>query len=80
MGIKEVKEPSIKLDEVLLEVKACGICGSDIHLLPQEVDEETVDDVIRKIRELCFSKTIGAGKILVLPAEDVVRIRTANKM
>ena len=40
MEIKEIKEPSIKPDEVLLEVKACGICGSDVHLLPEEVDEE----------------------------------------
>ena len=40
MEIKEVKEPCIKLDEVLIEVKACGICGSDVHLLPQAVDED----------------------------------------
>jgi len=42
------------------------------------VDEEIVDEVIRKIRELCFSRTIGAGKIFVLPVEDAVRIRTAE--
>ncbi|MBE0478655.1 P-II family nitrogen regulator [Candidatus Aerophobetes bacterium] len=42
------------------------------------VDEEIVDDIIKKIRELCFSRTIGAGKIFVLPVEDAVRIRTAE--
>src|SRR4030042_1507165 len=35
-GPKEVKletvaDPSIRSDEILLKVKTCGICGSDIH-------------------------------------------------
>lgn len=28
---KDVPDPEIQLDEVLIEVKACGICGSDVH-------------------------------------------------
>ncbi len=28
---KDVPEPEIGADEVLIEVKACGICGSDVH-------------------------------------------------
>ena len=28
---KEVPEPSIGPDDVLVQVKACGICGSDVH-------------------------------------------------
>ena len=28
---KEVPEPQVGQDEVLIEVKACGICGSDFH-------------------------------------------------
>jgi len=28
---KDVPEPEIKADEVLVRVRACGICGSDIH-------------------------------------------------
>ena len=28
---KEVPDPLIKPDEVLVKVKACGICGSDVH-------------------------------------------------
>lgn len=27
----EVEEPEVKKGEVLIEVKACGICGSDVH-------------------------------------------------
>lgn len=29
--IKEVNKPSITDDEILLEVKACAICGTDIR-------------------------------------------------
>ncbi|NIR87794.1 alcohol dehydrogenase catalytic domain-containing protein, partial [Candidatus Bathyarchaeota archaeon] len=28
--IKEIPKPKIKLDEILVEMKACGICGSDL--------------------------------------------------
>ena len=36
--IQDVPDPCIKDHEVLIKVKACGICGSDIHLY--ETDEE----------------------------------------
>ncbi|TKJ47692.1 transcriptional regulator [Candidatus Aerophobetes bacterium Ae_b3a] len=42
------------------------------------VDEEIVEQVIETIRRLCTAKTIGAGKIFVIPVEDAVRIRTAE--
>lgn len=42
------------------------------------VDEEIVEKVIRTIRRLCLTKTIGAGKIFIIPVEDAVRIRTAE--
>ena len=32
LKITDVAKPSIKDDEVLIEVKACGICGSDVHM------------------------------------------------
>ena len=28
---RDVPEPEFGPDEVLVEVKACGICGSDVH-------------------------------------------------
>lgn len=30
--VKEVSTPNLDDDEVLIRVKACGICGSDTHL------------------------------------------------
>ncbi len=34
--LMEVPRPKINEDEVLIKVKACGICGSDIHILHDE--------------------------------------------
>lgn len=42
------------------------------------VDEDIVDDVIRLIRKLAFTGTMGAGKVFVLPVEDALRISTAE--
>lgn len=33
VGIEEVSEPRLEPDEVKLRVKACGVCGSDIHMI-----------------------------------------------
>ncbi|MCG3211257.1 MAG: scyllo-inosose 3-dehydrogenase [Anaerolineae bacterium] len=37
MQVQDVPDPAIKPDQILLEVKACGICGSDMHFY--ETDE-----------------------------------------
>lgn len=34
--LKEVPEPTINADEVLIKVKAAGICGTDIHIFNDE--------------------------------------------
>lgn len=34
--LREVPEPSPGFGEVLIEVKACGICGTDVHVLHDE--------------------------------------------
>lgn len=36
--IEEVDIPKPKEDEVLLKVKACGICGSDVHMVQTDKD------------------------------------------
>ncbi|MDH7486454.1 MAG: scyllo-inosose 3-dehydrogenase [Anaerolineae bacterium] len=38
LEVKEVETPTIKPDQVLIKVKACGVCGSDIHFY--ETDED----------------------------------------
>ncbi len=42
------------------------------------VDEEKVDEVIAILRKLASERTIGAGKIFVIPVEDALRISTAE--
>ena len=32
LSVEEVPIPSIKSDEVLVEVEAAGICGTDLHI------------------------------------------------
>ncbi len=34
--LMEVRKPDIGRDEVMIEVKACGICGSDVHIYDWE--------------------------------------------
>ena len=38
LQVREVPDPQIKPDQILLEVKACGICGSDMHFY--ETDDQ----------------------------------------
>ncbi len=38
VSIEDVPEPEIGDDEVLIEVKACGICGSDLHMAQTDSD------------------------------------------
>lgn len=40
------------------------------------IEEEIVDNVIKKIVNLAKTNKIGSGKIFVIPVEDAIRIRT----
>ena len=42
LSIRDVPVPKVGLDEVLLRVKACGICGGDIHMAQSDSDGYTV--------------------------------------
>ena len=37
---EEVEDPKIQDDQILIEVKACGICGSDLHLYKLDLFSE----------------------------------------
>lgn len=38
LGVEEVPMPSLAPDQVLVRVKACGICGSDVHFYETDSD------------------------------------------
>ncbi len=38
LSIQDVEKPEIKDDEVLIEVKVCGICGSDVHMAQPDAE------------------------------------------
>ena len=42
-------------------------------------EEERVEDIIDVIQRLARTGQIGAGKIFVLPVEDVIRVRTRER-
>ena len=37
-----VADPLIEPDGIIIKVKACGICGSDLHVYKQEGKEGTI--------------------------------------
>lgn len=58
-----------------------GKINKQVEFLPKiklemVVEEEIVDNVIKKIVNLAKTGKIGSGKIFVIPVEDVIRIRT----
>ena len=38
LKVQEVEKPAIKPDQVLIQIKACGVCGSDMHFY--ETDDQ----------------------------------------
>lgn len=35
-AVRELEEPELGADEVLIRVRACGICGSDVHIYERD--------------------------------------------
>jgi len=39
LKVQEVETPTIKPDQVLIQIKACGVCGSDMHFYETDEDD-----------------------------------------
>ena len=77
----------------ITEVSGCGKqkghlenikSNKSIKFLPKVkveivTEEERVEDTIDVIQKLARTGQIGAGKIFVLPVEDVIRVRTKER-
>lgn len=67
LEVREKPDPKIKPDQILLEVKACGVCGSDMHFY--ETDE---DDYILYPGLTKFPSILGhelSGKVVEVGSE-----------
>ncbi len=75
LAIDERPEPSLAADEVLLEVEACGICGTDLHILstppshPANVGVVLGHEFVGRVRERGAAvESIAAGeRVAVAP-------------
>ena len=64
---EEVPEPSYSADDVLIQVKACGICGSDVHgmdgssgrRIPPVIMGHEASGMIRKVGDNVKNWTVG---------------------
>jgi len=75
------------------EVKGCGkqrgytqkySPEAPIRLLPKVkmeivTDEEKVEEIVQTIQSLARTNQIGAGKVFIIPVEDVMRVRTKER-
>ncbi len=82
LEVKDVPMPKVRPDEVLLKVKACGVCGSDIHFYETDKDGYILYPGLTK-----FPTTTGhefAGEIVEVGREvkdfQVGDIVTAEEM
>ena len=75
--IKDVPTPNINVDEVLISVKKCGICGSDTHLY--ETDKEGYIIYSGPVRLPC---TIGHeySGIVEKAGSNVVNLKVGDKV
>src|SRR5512136_2467040 len=39
LEVRGMKQPTIKANEALIKVKACGVCGSDMHFYETDKDK-----------------------------------------
>ena len=56
----------------------------NIDLLPKTkielmVDDKDIEKVVNILRKTAYTGNVGDGKIMILPLEDVIRIRTGER-
>jgi 2-desacetyl-2-hydroxyethyl bacteriochlorophyllide A dehydrogenase len=72
LAIKKIADPTPKADEVVVKVDACGICGTDIHVLRGEF-EPTRYPIVPG-HEFC-GEVVGAGRgVRNLKTGDIVAV------
>jgi threonine dehydrogenase-like Zn-dependent dehydrogenase len=77
--VEEIPVPEIKSDEILVQVKACGVCGTDVHIfsgakgaadcVPPKVLGHEFSGIVAKTGSSC--KDIREGDRVVIDPNDM---------
>lgn len=84
---EEVAKPELRADEVLVEVKACGICGSDVHgmdgstgrRLPPIIMGHEAAGVIAKVGAEVTGRDTGLQSVLQPNREVYGNLQVRNR-
>lgn len=74
LTVEEIDRPQIKSDEVSVEVKACGICGTDLHIYHGDPGSTEVDPPIVLGHEMAGEVVAVGSQVEHLQLHDRVSI------
>jgi threonine dehydrogenase-like Zn-dependent dehydrogenase len=79
LEVREKPDPEIKPDQVLLEVQACGVCGSDMHFYETDEDDYILYPGLTKFPSILghelSGKVVEVGKeVADLTVGDMVTV------
>ncbi len=79
LEVREKPDPEIKADQILLEVQACGVCGSDMHFYETDEDDYILYPGLTKFPSILghelSGKVVEVGKeVKSLKVGDMVTV------
>lgn len=76
LSIKEISDPKInKPSDVLVKIKACGVCGSDVHMM--ETDEEGYIKLAYRTKFPCVLGHEFSGEVVEVGSK-VKKVKTGD--
>ena len=85
---REVEKPQIGERDLLIEVKACGICGSDLHFfyggmepigeVPLVMDMNLQESLLKKEKKLRITGKLEIVSYRIIPEEHVEDVRAVQ--
>ena len=77
LEVREMKQPTVKATEVLIKVKACGVCGSDMHFYETDQDKYILYPGLTK-----FPAALGhefSGQVVEI-GKDVTDLKVGDRV
>ena len=72
VGLKEVAEPAVGAGQVAIRVKAAGVCGSDLHILRDDIRLNLRPPVVMGHEFSGVVEEVGGGVVGLTPGDAVV--------